>query len=111
MRRAENMQLYQGTPPNPRPGIAPPAPAPAHVAGREGWPEPGGTLVWDSTPAGRGRVVERVTAQVEGEGQTAEVDDPRLSGTQTLAFTGLEDGVGITLSLDYRLKGGVPGLK
>ena len=28
-----------------------------------------------------------------------------------VAFTGLEDGVGITLSLDYRLKGGVPGLK
>jgi uncharacterized membrane protein len=83
----------------------------AHVVRREGWPASGGTLVWDSTPAGRGRVVERVTAQVAGEGQTAEVEDPRLIGTQTLAFSALDDGTGVTLSLEYRLKQGVPVLR
>jgi hypothetical protein len=64
--------------------------------------------VWDSTPAGRGRVVEHVTAHVTGEGQTADVEDPRVAGTQTVAFTPLEDGVGVTLSLDYKLKQGGP---
>ena len=80
----------------------------ARVVRSEGWPGGGGTLVWDSTPAGRGRVVEHVTAQVDGEGQTAEVEDPRLSGTQTVAFSALENGVGVTLSLDYKLKQGGP---
>jgi len=83
-----------------------------HVVRRDdGWPATGATLVWDSTPAGRGRVVERVTAQVAGQGQTAEVEDPRLAGTQVVAFTALEDGVGVTLSLDYRLKQGIPVLR
>jgi hypothetical protein len=80
----------------------------AAVVRAEGWPDAGGTLVWDSTPAGRGRVVEHVTARVAGEGQTAEVEDPRVTGTQTVAFTPLEDGVGVTLSLDYKLKQGGP---
>jgi uncharacterized membrane protein len=80
----------------------------ARVVRSEGWPAGGGTLVWDSTPAGRGRVVEHVTAQVDGEGQTAEVEDPRLSGTQTVAFSPLENGVGVTLALDYKLKQGGP---
>src|SRR6266852_5062958 len=65
----------------------------ARVVRAEGWPDAGGTLVWDSTPAGRGRVVEHVTAHVAGEGQTAEVEDPRVAGT---------------LSLDYKLKQGGP---
>jgi uncharacterized membrane protein len=80
----------------------------ARVVRSDGWPAGGGTLVWDSTPAGRGRVVEHVTAQVDGEGQTAEVEDPRLSGTQTVAFSPLENGVGVTLALDYKLKQGGP---
>jgi len=81
-----------------------------HVVRDEGWPRAQGVLVWDSTPAGRGRVVERVSAQVPGQGQTADVEDPRLAGTQTVAFTAVDSGVGVPLSLDYRLKGGVPGL-
>jgi uncharacterized membrane protein len=79
-----------------------------HVVRDEGWPRAAGVLVWDSTPAGRGRVVERVSAQVPGQGQTADVEDPRLTGTQTVAFTALDDGVGVTLTLDYRLKQGGP---
>ena len=80
----------------------------ARVVRVEEWPAAGGTLVWDSTPAGRGRVVEHVTAQISGDGQTAEVEDPRVRGTQVVAFTALEGGVGVTLSLDYTLKQGGP---
>ena len=78
-----------------------------HVHRRdEQWPATGGTLVWDSLPNGRGRVVERVLAQAPGEGQTTAVEDPRLRGTQRIAFTALEDGVEIALELDYDLKQG-----
>jgi hypothetical protein len=73
----------------------------------DGWPEEGATLVWDSLPNGRGRVVERVVAQSPGEGQTVEVEDPRLRGTQRIMFTSLEDGVEVTLALDYALKQGI----
>ena len=82
-----------------------------HVVRDEGWPRAQGVLVWDSTPAGRGRVVERVSAQVPGQGQTADVEDPRLAGTQTVAFTAVDSGVGVTLSLDYRLKSGPAPLR
>jgi hypothetical protein len=73
----------------------------------DGWPGEGATLVWDSLPNGRGRVVERVVEQSRGQGQTVEVEDPRLRGTQRIVFTSLEDGVEVTLALDYRLKQGI----
>ena len=59
-----------------------------HVAKLEGdWPEAGARLLWDSTPAGRGRVVERVARYEVRSGQTVEVEDPKLTGTQTVSFT------------------------
>jgi hypothetical protein len=77
----------------------------AHVVRREdAWPRAGATLVWDSFPDGRGRVVERVIAYAEGTGQSAQVEDPRLRGTQTVAFEALEEGIAISLALEYRLK-------
>ncbi|MDX6667270.1 MAG: hypothetical protein QOK04_650 [Solirubrobacteraceae bacterium] len=72
----------------------------------DGWPEEGTTLVWDSLPNGRGRVVERVVGHSRGEGQTSEVEDPRLRGIQRVVFTPLKDGVEVTLALDYQLKQG-----
>jgi len=80
-----------------------------HVVRKEdGWPRSGTTLVWDSLPNGRGRVVERVTAHEAGRGQTVEVEDPRLRGSQTISFQILDDGFGVSLALDYRLKQGGP---
>jgi hypothetical protein len=81
----------------------------AHVVSRDGaWPAAGATLVWDSLPHGRGRVVERVVEHVAGQGQTAEIEDPRLRGTQTVAFEALDDGVGVSLALEYALQQGGP---
>lgn len=81
----------------------------AHVVSVEGdWPNAPSTLVWQSTPAGRGRVVERVTAYEPRLGQTADVDDPRMSGVQRVAFEHGEGVVKVTLSMDYTLKQGGP---
>jgi Polyketide cyclase / dehydrase and lipid transport len=79
----------------------------AQVVSTEGdWPAAPSTLVWQSTPAGRGRVVERVTQYEARVGQTAEVDDPRMTATQRVSFEPSERGVEVTLSLDYTLKQG-----
>lgn len=73
----------------------------------EGWPAEG-RLVWDSTPDGRGRVMESVTAYEARAGQTLAVEDSRLRGTQRVAFTPGPDRVKITLSLAYELKERTP---
>lgn len=76
-----------------------------HVAGGlEEWPE-GGTLVWDSTQGGRGRVLECVVRYEPRVGQTVEVEDETITGTQTVSFTGAPaDRVVVVLELAYRLK-------
>ena len=77
----------------------------AHVAKVEGeWPEAGAVVVWDSTPAGRGRVREQVLAHEPGSGQELAVEDPRLSCRQRVAFAPRDDGSEVRLELDYRLK-------
>jgi hypothetical protein len=67
------------------------------------WPAEG-RLVWDSTPGGRGRVLETVTAYEPRGGQTVEVEDERLRGTQTVSFEPAGDEVRVALALDYELK-------
>ena len=81
-----------------------------HLAKREGdWPKEGARLLWDSVPDGRGRVDERVVAYEVRAGQTVQVEDPRMSGRQSIAFSAGEEGMcKVTLSLDYRLKIGGP---
>ncbi|UGS37957.1 hypothetical protein [Capillimicrobium parvum] len=64
-----------------------------------GWPRDG-SLIWDSHPGGRGRVVERVTWFEARTGQDADVEDPRMTGVQRLRFA----PGGATLELDYQLK-------
>jgi hypothetical protein len=76
-----------------------------HVAKLEGeWPQVGTRLVWESPPLGRGRVQERVTAYEPRTGQTLEVEDERLRGTQTVAFEPAGEEVRVALMLDYELK-------
>jgi hypothetical protein len=64
-----------------------------HVAKLEGdWPREGAKLTWDSVPAGRGRVVETVTSYEVRVGQTVQVEDERITGTQTVTFAALGEG-------------------
>jgi hypothetical protein len=76
-----------------------------HTVTLEGdWPAIGARSVWDSKPGGRGRVVERVSAYETRVGQTLEVEDTQLRGTQRVAFAPEADGVLVTLELEYELK-------
>jgi hypothetical protein len=76
-----------------------------HAVKLEGdWPAVGARSVWDSKPGGRGRVVERVTAYETRTGQTLEVEDGKLTGTQRVAFKPDGDAVEVALELQYELK-------
>jgi uncharacterized membrane protein len=72
------------------------------------WPDPPARLVWDSKPGGRGRVVERVTTCIQRQGQTLEVEDERLRGTQRVEFAPSDGDTRVTLTLEYRLKSRTP---
>ncbi len=58
------------------------------------WPA-GGTLVWQSTPHGRGRVIEHAGGRVE---------DERLTGRQEVEFAPAPGGVEVTVALEYELR-------
>ncbi len=77
-----------------------------HLVKREGeWPRAGSRVVWSSGPAGRGRVQERVTAYEVRVSQTVDIEDPRMTGAQTISFAAADEGrVRVVLELDYRLK-------
>jgi hypothetical protein len=67
------------------------------------WPAAGSRVVWESAPAGRGRVTEKVA---EGEGPdrfVTTVFEDRLQGTQTFRVVESEAGSRAELRLDYRL--------
>jgi hypothetical protein len=82
-----------------------------HIARVDGdWPHAGARVLWDSNPGGRGRVQERVTAYAAREGQTLEVEDEKISGTQRVTFTPTERGVTVALELRYELKDAKPGM-
>jgi Polyketide cyclase / dehydrase and lipid transport len=69
------------------------------------WPKAGGRLIWQSGPAGRGRVSERVVRYEPLRGQSVEVEDTSLRGRQSVAFSPRADGeVEITLALEYEIK-------
>jgi hypothetical protein len=69
----------------------------------EAWPAEG-ALRWNSTPGGRGLVLERVVAYEPRGGQTLEVEDGRLRGTQRVEFTPGPETVRVAVSLEYELK-------
>ena len=61
------------------------------------WPQLGASVVWESGPAGRGRVVERVVAHEPLRGQTVEVQDDSIRGRQSVAFAPAGDAVEVAL--------------
>jgi hypothetical protein len=76
-----------------------------------GWPEPGGRIVWESTPDGRGRVTETVLDNAPDRFST-QVYDKALTGVQTLRALPANDGgegegsgagCSVELSLEYEL--------
>ncbi len=73
------------------------------VESAEGYPEAGGTLVWRSTPAGRGTVTEQVTEHQPRRRHQIEFADPGSSGTLLSRFEVAGPGTRVTLELDYRL--------
>jgi hypothetical protein len=71
------------------------------------WPDVGAKIVWESGPAGRGRVTERVVANAAGHFAT-EVFEEQLTGTQTVRCEPDPDGAAVQIALDYRLQKGGP---
>ncbi len=79
----------------------------AHVQSVDGdWPGIGAVVRWESGPAGRGHVIERVIAYEPLRGQTNEVQDDAITGRQTVTFTPDTDpgGVLVELALEYTLR-------
>jgi hypothetical protein len=74
------------------------------IAVREPWPEAGGSVTWESGPAGRGTVIETVTAREPDGGHTVDVADDSVAGRQTVMFTPVDGGVEVTLALEYQLQ-------
>jgi hypothetical protein len=68
------------------------------------WPRIGATVIWESTPAGRGRVCERVVGYKQLAGQQLEVGDDSINGRQSVAFSPVDDEVEVELRLEYEIK-------
>ena len=73
----------------------------------DSWPEPGSKVVWESGPAGRGRVTERIR-ELADNGVSSDVYDTHMSAVQTIRFEAAEDGCDVYLSLEYDLQKGGP---
>jgi uncharacterized protein YndB with AHSA1/START domain len=68
----------------------------------DAWPEPGGRVVWESTPDGRGRVTEAVKEN-EPDRFSTQVFEKALTGVQALRALPADDGSEVELSLEYEL--------
>ncbi len=73
------------------------------VESADGYPETGGTLVWRSTPAGRGTVREEVLAHEPRTLHRIAFTDPESSGELTTRFEVEGEGTRVTLELNYQL--------
>ena len=72
------------------------------------WPRTDSELTWSSIPAGRGRVIESVTRYEARVGQSVDVEDDRIRGTQRVGFKPGSGSVEVTFEMDYVLKGERP---
>jgi uncharacterized membrane protein len=70
----------------------------------ESWPAEG-TIVWDSTPDGRGRVAETTERYDPRVEHIVHVEEAKVSGTQTVRFSARDgEKFQMTLELRYQLK-------
>jgi Polyketide cyclase / dehydrase and lipid transport len=68
------------------------------------WPEAGSSITWESQPAGRGRVRERVIDHEPLTGMTTAVEDDSIVGRQHVGFAPADGGVQVELWLEYSIK-------
>jgi hypothetical protein len=73
----------------------------------EAWPEPRSKVVWQSGPAGRGRVTERIRESSDSA-VVSDVFDTQMTAIQAVRFEPADDGSDVLLSLDYELQRGGP---
>ena len=81
----------------------------AAVVSANGYPEPGGELVWRSTAAGRGQVRERVLAHEPRSLHRIEYEDPESRGRLATEFAIVPGGerlTSVTQRLEYEITGG-----
>ncbi len=71
------------------------------------WPEPGAKVVWQSGPAGRGRVTELIKENGDAL-VSSDVYDEQMTAIQTARFDAAADGCDVYLALDYKLTSGGP---
>ena len=67
------------------------------------WPAEGSRLVWESVPAGRGRVTEKVVRGAAADRFATQIFEERLMGVQTFRAAESEAGSRVELSLEYTL--------
>lgn len=85
----------------------------ARVLASDGYPERAGTLTWESTPAGRGKVSERVLEHEHRRLHRAEYADPGSRGEletrfEMLPAEGSERRTRVSQKLSYELLEGGP---
>jgi hypothetical protein len=80
----------------------------ASVESADGYPEAGGTLVWRSTPAGRGTVRERVIEHSPRTLHRISFEDPGSSGELETRLAVEGGGTRVAVKLEYALARGGP---
>jgi hypothetical protein len=68
-----------------------------------GWPAEGSRVVWESIPAGRGRVTEKVVEAPASERFATMVFEDRLAGRQVFRAVESAGGSRVELMLEYTL--------
>jgi hypothetical protein len=67
------------------------------------WPAEGSRVIWESIPAGRGRVTEKVVEPPSGERFATLVFEDRMAGRQVLRAAEATAGARVELSVEYTL--------
>lgn len=78
------------------------------IQSSSGYPEEGGSLRWESVPAGRGAVTERVVEHEPRRVHRVAFSDPETEGELTVTFAIEGKGTLVTQEQDYRLRRGGP---